>query len=128
MAKLIGIDLGTRPRMIASKEGRRVMPSVVGITDKNERVIGTLAKRQMRLNVENTVFAVKRLMGRKFDDPEVQKVKPYLPYKIAASQNGDIRVILRDERYSPPEISAMILSKLREYAARRMRAASPVST
>ncbi|UCF81367.1 MAG: molecular chaperone DnaK [Acidobacteriota bacterium] len=127
MAKIIGIDLGTtnscvayldgdRPRMIASKEGRRVMPSVVGITDKNERVIGTLAKRQMRLNVENTVFAVKRLMGRKFDDPEVQKVKPYLPYQIAAAQNGDIRVVLREERYSPPEISAMILSKLREYA------------
>jgi molecular chaperone DnaK len=127
MAKFIGIDLGTtnscvayldgeRPRMIASKEGRRIMPSVVGITDKNERVIGTLAKRQMRLNVENTVFAVKRLMGRKFDDPGVQKVKPYLPYKIAAAQNGDIRVILRGEHYSPPEISAMILGKLREHA------------
>ena len=108
MGKIIGIDLGTtncctafldgdKPTVIPTKEGRRIMPSVVAISDKGEKLVGTLAKRQMRLNPQNTVFAVKRLMGRKFDDPQVQQARPYLAYEIARAENGDVRVVIQGQ-------------------------------
>ncbi len=127
MGKVIGIDLGTTnscvaimsggdPVVIANAEGSRTTPSVVGITDKNERLVGQIAKRQAITNPENTIFSVKRLMGRKFKSPEVQAAMKRLPYKVVEADNGDAHVELRGKRYSPPEVSAMILQKMRQTA------------
>jgi molecular chaperone DnaK len=127
MGKVIGIDLGTTnscvaimsggdPVVIANAEGSRTTPSVVGITDKNERLVGQIAKRQAITNPENTIFSVKRLMGRKFKSPEVQAAIKRLPYKVVEADNGDAHVELRGKRYSPPEVSAMILQKMRQTA------------
>jgi molecular chaperone DnaK len=127
MGKVIGIDLGTTnscvaimsggdPVVIANAEGSRTTPSVVGITDKNERLVGQIAKRQAITNPENTIFSVKRLMGRKFRAREVQEALKRLPYKVVEADNGDAHVELRGKRYSPPEISAMILQKMRQTA------------
>ncbi len=127
MAKTIGIDLGTTfsvvavmeggdPVVIANPEGSRITPSVVAFTDKGERVVGQIAKRQAITNSENTIFSIKRLMGRKFSDPEVQKDVKILPYKIIEAKNGDAWVRVRDKDYSPPEISAFILQKMKETA------------
>jgi molecular chaperone DnaK len=127
MGKVIGIDLGTTnscvaimsggdPVVIANAEGSRTTPSVVAITDKNERLVGQIAKRQAITNPENTIFSVKRLMGRKFKSREVQEALKRLPYKIVEADNGDAHVELRGKRYSPPEISAMILQKMRQTA------------
>jgi molecular chaperone DnaK len=127
MGKVIGIDLGTTnscvaimsggdPVVIANAEGSRTTPSVVGITDKNERLVGQIAKRQAITNPENTIFSVKRLMGRKFKSKEVQEAMKRLPYKVVEAENGDAHVELRGKRYSPPEISAMILQKMRQTA------------
>jgi molecular chaperone DnaK len=127
MAKVIGIDLGTTnscvaimsggdPVVIANAEGSRTTPSVVAITDKNERLVGQIAKRQAITNPENTIFSVKRLMGRKFKSREVQEAAKRLPYKVVEADNGDAHVELRGKRYSPPEISAMILQKMRQTA------------
>jgi molecular chaperone DnaK len=127
MGKVIGIDLGTTnscvaimsggdPVVIANAEGARTTPSVVAITDKNERLVGQIAKRQAITNPENTIFSVKRLMGRKFRTKEVQEAMKRLPYKVVEADNGDAHVELRGKRYSPPEISAMILQKMRQTA------------
>jgi len=127
MAKTIGIDLGTTnsvvaimeggdPVVIANQEGSRTTPSVVAFTDKGERVVGQIAKRQAITNSENTIFSIKRLMGRKFSDPEVQKDLKILPYKIVENKNGDAWVRARDKEYSSPEISAFVLQKMKETA------------
>jgi molecular chaperone DnaK len=127
MAKTIGIDLGTTnsvvaimeggdPVVIANQEGSRTTPSVVAFTDKGERVVGQIAKRQAITNSENTIFSIKRLMGRKYPDPEVQKDLKILPYKIVENKNGDAWVRVRDKEYSSPEISAFVLQKMKETA------------
>jgi len=127
MGKVIGIDLGTTnscvaimeagdPVVIANAEGSRTTPSIVAFTDKGERLVGQIAKRQAITNPDNTVFAVKRLIGRKFDSPEVQKDVKVLPYKITKASNGDAHVSVRGKDYSPAEISSMILQKMKQTA------------
>ncbi len=127
MGKAIGIDLGTtnsvvavvvggEPVVIPNQEGQRTTPSVVAFTDKGERLVGQVAKRQAITNPENTIFSIKRLMGRKYNSPEVQEAKKRLPYKIVEAPNGDAHVEIQGKRYSPPEISAMILQKLKQAA------------
>lgn len=127
MAKVIGIDLGTTnscvavmeggsPVVIANSEGSRTTPSVVGVNDAGERLVGQIARRQAVTNPKNTIFAVKRLIGRKSDAPEVEKAKRVLPYEIAASSNNDAWVKLRGESKSPQEISAMVLTKMKQTA------------
>ena len=127
MGKLIGIDLGTTnscvavmeggdPVVIANAEGSRTTPSIVAFTDGGERLVGQTAKRQAVTNPENTIFAVKRLIGRKYDSPEVQNDIKILPYKISKASNADASVSVRGKDYSPAEISAMILQKMRETA------------
>jgi|SRR5579875_476861 len=124
MGKVIGIDLGTtnsavavmeggEPVIIPNAEGGRITPSMVAISKTGERLVGQVAKRQAITNPENTIFSVKRLMGRKFDDPEVQRTMKMVPYKIVRAPNGDAHVVMGGRTYSPPEISAMILQKLK---------------
>ena len=124
MAKVIGIDLGTtnscvavieagEPTVIPNSEGGRTTPSVVAVSKTGERLVGTVAKRQAITNPDNTIYSIKRLMGRKFDDPEVERDKTLLAYKIAQGPNNDAHVALGGRDYSPPEISAMILQKLK---------------
>jgi molecular chaperone DnaK len=126
-SKIVGIDLGTtnsvvavmeggEPVVITNAEGSRLTPSVVAITKSGERLVGQVAKRQAITNPENTIFSIKRLMGRKFTDAEVQKARKILPYKIIEAHNGDAWVELAGKQYSPPEISAMILGKLKQDA------------
>ena len=126
-SKIVGIDLGTtnsvvavmeggEPVVIPTAEGTRLLPSVVAITKTGERLVGQVAKRQSITNPENTIFSIKRLMGRKFVEPEVQKARKILPYKIVEAKNGDAWVELAGKQYSPPEISAMILGKLKSDA------------
>ncbi|HEV2176618.1 MAG TPA: molecular chaperone DnaK [Terriglobia bacterium] len=125
MAKIIGIDLGTtnsvvavmeggEPSVIANPEGGRTTPSVVGFTKSGERLVGQVAKRQAITNPENTVYSIKRFMGRRFD--EVQSEIKTVPYKVMAAQNGDCRVVAQGKEYSPPEISALILQKMKDAA------------
>src|SRR5687767_12096745 len=125
MAKVIGIDLGTtnsavaymeggEPTIIPNAEGGRITPSVVAFTKSGERLVGQVAKRQAITNPENTVFSIKRFMGRRFD--EVNEEMKMVPYKVARGENGDARVEILGKKYSPPEISAMILTKLKEAA------------
>ncbi len=127
MAKIIGIDLGTtnsvvavmsggEPMVIPTAEGERLCPSVVAVNKNGERIVGRSARNQAIVNPENTVFSIKRFMGRKFDDPEVQRALSRIPYKVTKAPNGDIRVVMGDKEYSPPEISAMILGKLKKDA------------
>ena len=124
MGRTIGIDLGTTlsvmavieggdPVIIPNAEGERLTPSVVAIDKKGERLVGLLAKRQSITNPENTIYSIKRLMGRKFKDAEVQNDIKRLPYKIVEASNGDAKVSMGGKEYSPPEISAMILQKLK---------------
>jgi len=124
MAKVIGIDLGTtfsavavmeggEPTIIANAEGGRTTPSTVAVNKSGERLVGTVAKRQAITNPDNTIFSVKRLMGRKFDEQSVEYDKKLLPFKITKADNGDAWVTMGDKNYSPPEISAMILQKLK---------------
>jgi len=131
VAKVIGIDLGTtnsvvatmeggEPVVLENSEGSLLTPSVVAITKNGERLVGQVAKRQSVTNPENTVFSIKRLMGRKYDDPEVQRTIKSVPYKIVRAPNGDVRIVLNGREYSPPEISAMILQKLRADAEARL--------
>ncbi|MCB0318753.1 MAG: molecular chaperone DnaK [Bdellovibrionales bacterium] len=127
MGKTIGIDLGTTnscvavmeggtPTVIANSEGTRTTPSVVAANDSGERIVGQVAKRQAVTNPRNTIFAVKRLIGRKFDSKEVSEAKKVLPYEIVAADNGDAWVMLGGEKKSAPEVSAMILSKMKQTA------------
>lgn len=125
MGKIIGIDLGTtnsvvavmeggQPTVIPTSEGSRLLPSVVATNPKTgERLVGHAARRQAVINPENTVFSIKRFMGRKFNDPEVQRALKNMPYKVTEAPNGDVRVLMGGKEYSPPEISAMILAKLK---------------
>src|SRR5579884_2915216 len=124
MARMIGIDLGTtnsvmatieggEPVVIPNAEGERLTPSVVAMTGNGERLVGRFARRQAITNPENTIFSIKRFMGRKFNDPSVQKDKELVPYKLKAANNGDVQVKMGDRWYSPQEISAMILAKLK---------------
>src|SRR6516162_2758538 len=125
MAKVIGIDLGTTnsvvavveggdPTVIANQEGSRLTPSVVAFTKEGETLVGQVAKRQAITNPENTVFSIKRFMGRRYD--EVLQETKLVPYKVVKAANGDVRIEVRGKQYSPPEISAMILRKLKEAA------------
>ncbi len=127
MSKIIGIDLGTTnsciavmsgadPEVIANSEGGRTTPSVVAVTDKDERLVGQIAKRQAITNPENTIFSVKRLMGRKFNSKEAKAATERLPYRILDASNGDAHVEIRGKQYSPPEVSAMILQKIKQTA------------
>ena len=127
MSKVIGIDLGTTnscvaimegsdPKVLTNAEGSRTTPSVVAFSESGERLLGQIARRQAITNPQNTVFAVKRLIGRVFDDPMVQKAKSLLPYEIARSDKGDAWVKSRGKTYSPPEISAFILQKMKQTA------------
>ena len=125
MSKIIGIDLGTtnsvaavmeggEPTVITSSEGGRLFPSVVAVNTKTgERMVGQVARRQAVVNPENTISSVKRFMGRKFDDPQVQRGQKLVPYQVAEAPNGDLRVTMGGKDYSPPEISAMILQKIK---------------
>src|SRR6266852_5837664 len=127
MGKIIGIDLGTTNccvavleggtvQIIANKEGGRTTPSVVGFTDKGERLVGQIAKRQAVTNAANTVYAVKRLIGRKFDSTEAQRMRDTVPFEIVDSQNGDARVRVQGRVYSPPELSGIVLQRLKAAA------------
>jgi molecular chaperone DnaK len=127
MAKVIGIDLGTtnscvaimdgkNPKVIENAEGARTTPSMVAFSDDNERLVGQPAKRQAVTNPEGTLFAVKRLMGRRYNDPLVEKDKGLVPYKIAKADNGDAWVQVNKDKYSPSQVSAMILQKMKETA------------
>src|ERR687893_1910477 len=111
MARTIGIDLGTTNSVMATIEGGE--PTVVAVTPSGERLVGRFARRQAVTNPENTIFSVKRFMGRKFDDPNVQRDKGLVPYQIRGAKNGDVEVKMGDRWYSPQEISAMILQKLK---------------
>ncbi len=124
MGKIIGIDLGTtfsvaavmsggEPTVIPTAEGERLCPSVVAVNKNHERLVGRVARNQAIVNAENTIYSIKRFMGRKFDDPEVQRTLGRVPYKVTKAPNGDVRVVLDGKEYSPPEISAMILAKLK---------------
>lgn len=124
MGKVIGIDLGTTnsvvsimeagdPIVISNQEGNRTTPSVVAINDKGERLVGQVAKRQAVTNPENTIFSIKRLMGRKYNSKEAKEASKKLPYNIVSASNGDAHVEIREKAYSPPEVSSMILQKLK---------------
>src|SRR5215472_16513760 len=125
MSKIIGIDLGTtnsvvavmeggQPVVIPNQEGGRTTPSVVGFAKSGERLVGQVAKRQAITNPENTVYSIKRFMGRRFS--EVQNEIKTVPYKVVAASNGEARVVAQGKEYSPPEISAMILQKMKDAA------------
>ena len=127
MGKLIGIDLGTTnscvavmeggaPQVIPNQEGARTTPSIVGFTAKGERLVGQIAKRQALTNPKNTVFAVKRLIGRKFNSTEVEQSRRFLPYQLVESPNGDVHVQIEEKVYSTPEISSFVLQKLKAAA------------
>ena len=128
MAKILGIDLGTtnsamavmeggEPTIIPNAEGNRTTPSIVAVNPKSgERMVGQVAKRQAVTNPKNTIYSVKRFMGRKFKDAEVQRTLKHVPYEVKEASNGDIRVVMGGKDYSPPEISAMILQKLKDDA------------
>src|ERR687895_38619 len=129
MAKTIGIDLGTtnsamavleggEPEIIENAEGGRTTPSVVAFTEGGERLVGTVAKRQAVMNPEHTIFSIKRFMGRK--EAEVKEEETIVPYSVEAGPNGDVRVKVDDKQYSPPEISAMILGKLKADAEAKL--------
>ena len=141
MSKIIGIDLGTtnsvcavieggEPTVIASAEGERLVSSVVAVNKNGERLTGRPAHNQAVVNPENTVFSIKRFMGRKFDDPEVQRAKDRVPYEITKAPNGDMRVVLGGKEYSAPEVSAMVLAKIRPmpkliWARKSLKPSSP---
>jgi molecular chaperone DnaK len=127
VGKLIGIDLGTTnscvavmeggaPQVIPNQEGARTTPSIVGFTAKGERLVGQIAKRQALTNPKNTVYAVKRLIGRKFDSPESEQARRFLPYELVEAANGDVHIQIEDKVYSTPEISSFVLQKLKAAA------------
>ena len=132
MAKVLGIDLGTtnsvaavieagEPIVVENAEGARLTPSVVAVNTKSgERYVGQVAKRQAVTNPENTLFSVKRLMGRKFDDPEVQNASTKLPYQLARAPNGDAQVVMGSDTYGPPQISSFVLQKIKQDAEAKL--------
>jgi len=127
LGKIIGIDLGTtnscaavlevsQPVVLANREGGRTTPSVVGLTEDGERLVGQIAKRQAITNPVNTIFATKRLIGRKFRSEEVARAREILPYEITEAPNGDVKIRVRGRDYSPEEISDFVLKEIREFA------------
>ena len=127
MGRILGIDLGTtnscvavlelqHPSVLANREGARTTPSVVGLTEDGERLVGQIAKRQAITNPVNTIFATKRLIGRKFKSEEVARAREVLPYEIAEGGNGDVKIRVRGRDYSPEEISAFVLTELKQFA------------
>ncbi|MEK7090167.1 MAG: Hsp70 family protein, partial [Patescibacteria group bacterium] len=131
MAKILGIDLGTtnsamaviehgEPKIIENKEGNRTTPSIVAVSKSGDRLAGLLAKRQAVTNPKNTLFSIKRLIGRKFTDSEVKRDKEWLPYELREAPNGGVEVKMSDKWYRPEEISAMILKKLKADAEDRL--------
>src|SRR5215210_1102338 len=132
MPKVLGIDLGTtnsvvavmeagEPAVLENAEGNRLTPSVVAVNPRTgERLVGQVARRQAITNPENTIFSVKRFMGRKFSDVEVERAKKHMPYQVKAASNGDVRVVMGGKEYSPPEVSAMILAKLKSDAEAKL--------
>src|SRR5690348_13800247 len=127
MSKVIGIDLGTTNscvavmegkdvRVIENSEGSRTTPSMVAFADNGERLVGQSAKRQAVTNPTNTLYAIKRLIGRRYEDPMVEKDKSLVPYKIVRAEDGDAWVEIKGEKYSPSQISAFILGKMKESA------------
>src|ERR1041384_5953385 len=127
MAKILGIDLGTTnscvavvdvttPQVIPNREGSRTTPSVVGFTEDGERLVGQIAKRQAITNPFNTIFAIKRLIGRKFDSDEATHAKSVLPYQVVPAPNGDVKVKTREREYSREEVSAFVLMEIRSFA------------
>ena len=129
MGKIIGIDLGTtnsvvavmeggQPTVIANQEGARTTPSVVAFTKSGERLVGQVAKRQAITNPENTIFSIKRFMGRRYD--EVNEEMKMVPYKVVRGDNGDARVDISGKKMSPPEISAMVLTKMKEISEAKL--------
>tara|TARA_Y100000590_G_scaffold77610_4_gene86047 strand:+ start:7699 stop:9591 length:1893 start_codon:yes stop_codon:yes gene_type:complete len=132
MSKIIGIDLGTtnsavavmeagEPIILENKEGKRTTPSVVGVNSKtNERFVGELARRQSVTNAENTIYSAKRFIGRRFDDASVKEDASRISYKLAKAKNGDVEILLSEKKHSPPEISAMVLQKLKEDAEHKL--------
>jgi molecular chaperone DnaK len=126
VSKILGIDLGTTnscvaiveataPRVLANREGSRTTPSIVAFAEEGDRLVGQIAKRQAITNPENTVFAVKRLIGRKYNDEHVEKAREVLPYRLVRAGNGDIKIDIRDRQYSPEEISAQVLREIKEF-------------
>src|SRR3989304_5202523 len=124
--RIIGIDLGTTnscaavfetgiPQVIPNLEGARTTPSIVAFSEKSDRLVGQIAKRQAVVNPVNTISAVKRLIGRKFDSPEIERTRGFLPYQLNRAHNGDIRIKVREREYSPEEISSYILQCIRGY-------------
>jgi len=131
MPKIVGIDLGTtlsevaaiingEPKVLENREGTRLTPSVVAVTKTGERLVGVLAKRQQITNPQNTIYSVKRLIGRRYSDPEVQRDKKLLPYEIREKSDGGVEVKMGDKWYSAPEISAMVLQKLKQDAEEKL--------
>ncbi len=131
MSKILGIDLGTtnsamaiveggEPKILENEEGGRTTPSIVAISKQGDRLVGLLAKRQAITNSENTIFSIKRLIGRKFEDEEVKRDKELLPYKIERSEDGGVKIKMSGKSYRPEEISAMILQKLKHDAEARL--------
>src|SRR5204862_3605594 len=127
MAKIIGIDLGTtnscvsvmengQPKVIENSEGARTTPSIVAYSEDGEVLVGASAKRQAVTNPKNTLYAVKRLIGRRFEEKEVQKDIDLMPYKIIKADNGDAWVSVRDKKFAPPQISAEVLRKMKKTA------------
>ncbi len=127
MSKIIGIDLGTTnscvavveafsPRVLANRDGSRTTPSIVAFTPDGDRLVGQIAKRQAITNPQQTVFAVKRLIGRKFEDPNVQRARDLLPYALVEAPNGDVKIQIRDRQHSPEEISAFVLRELKAFS------------
>src|SRR3989338_4904000 len=130
MSKILGIDLGTtnscmaiieggEPKVLDNKEGNRTTPSVVATSKAGERLVGLLAKRQAVTNPENTIYSVKRLIGRRFEDAEVQRDTALMPYKIVKSGEG-VKVMMGGKEYTPQEVSAMVLQKLKADAEERL--------
>jgi molecular chaperone DnaK len=126
LTKILGIDLGTtnscvaivegtEPRVLTNREGSRTTASIVAFAEEGDRLVGPIAKRQAITNPQNTVFAVKRLIGRKYNDPEVSKAREVLSYSVARAGNGDVKIEIRDRQYSPEEISALILREIKEF-------------
>ncbi len=127
MTKILGIDLGTTnscvavvdvaaPRVLSNREGSRTTASIVAFTEDGDRLVGQIAKRQAITNPQNTVFAVKRLIGRKYADPEVQRAREVLPFPLAEAENGDVKIQIRDRQYSPEEISAFIIREMKGFS------------
>ncbi|MCG8455474.1 MAG: Hsp70 family protein, partial [Holophagales bacterium] len=131
MSKIIGIDLGTTnscvavvealaPKVLPNREGSRTTPSIVAFAEDDDRLVGQIAKRQAVTNPQNTVFAVKRLIGRKYDDPEVQRAQEVLPFALSKAPNSDVRIKIGNREYSPQEISAFILSEIKNFVTDAM--------